>query len=1184
MATYGRTWWGKKWLEAFNGIDYGNRLPRGRSYANTGRAYDIIIKGHIITAKVRGSAPKPYKVEVILNAFSENDKEAIHQIISHSPTILSGLIVKKLPTQLLTKLNQQQIRLFPSNWKEINASCSCPDWAMPCKHIAAVIYLIGAEIDKNPFMVFQIHDCDLLELISDFSNGKLARAQKILQIEDIFQPDNSLVAPFNQAALDEINLSIIQNLAERIKVMLKDNPSFYDKNFREILHLVYKHWQSYPTGKSAHFAYLGSRISNIKINPELSEEEIFTEKWSTPQNWNSFQLVLDDQHHLIQVLCDAPMLFNSQKTPALNTPSYNLVRFLQEIPNSLLHTLNPEIRFMHMLSQFAIKLMEKSAFIPQILQNKWDETFIRWVPGLFDQAVKDIYQKLCTICSPNLVQCKELPLSSEEQVKAAMAVIFSGLMAYNLPSSFEKYPDNNIFKLFFKQQPYKFTAFNTKELPAAINQWLSNLYLSARPHKIYLMVEEKNWDFGIELKVSLDDKKEPVSLQKALIIKDVQAKLAILSDLSLVTEYIPELEEAIDSGNPIFFNLNSFAPLFLNILPVLKAVGIIVILPKTLQKILAPQLTLNLKAKDKIKDDRESFLNLETLLNFDWKIAIGDKKLSVAEFKKLLKESRGLVRIMDAYVLLDEKEMQLLLKQLENLPDHLSQAELMQAALSGELNGANVDLDQHLTDLFNQLNTYRPISVPYNLKAQLRPYQERGFNWLVQNINASFGSILADDMGLGKTLQVITAILHFKNQGFLGAKRVLVVAPTSLLNNWQREIERFAPELNIFIYHGQSRELAIDCDIVITSYGLARRDKKELNQINWFLMVIDEAQNIKNPTTEQTKALKSIRTQHKIALSGTPVENRLLEYWSIIDFTNKHYLGTPKQFKERFAIPIEKNRDKDCLERFKKITAPFILRRLKSDKSIIQDLPDKIENNRYCSLTSEQTALYQEVVNISVKKIEGSEGIERKGLVLKLINALKQICNHPSQFGKKKTAAIEQSGKLQMLEEILSSIEDLAEKSLIFTQYTEMGKIIAQLLEARFNTTVPFLHGGLSLKARDEMVHNFQNLSQRRILIVSLKAGGTGLNLTAANHVIHYDLWWNPAVEAQATDRAYRIGQTRNVMVHRLLATGTFEERIDEMIKSKKELADLTVGSGENWITEMSTEQLKDLVSLRKLS
>ncbi|UVW83842.1 DEAD/DEAH box helicase [Wolbachia endosymbiont of Aedes albopictus] len=770
-------------------------------------------------------------------------------------------------------------------------------------------------------------------------------------------------------------------------------------------------------------------------------------------------------------------------------------------------------------------------------------------------------------------------MEPEEQVNVAISFILLGYIEDNFPASLDKYGDKDIFELFFTGNSYKFTKFDNKEIPQAINLWLSRLYLADKPYKFYLMIKDHHEKFELEVQLSLDDEKSFIKLEKALSNQNV--KLSILSDLALLSEYIPELEKSIDDNSTLSFNLDNFAPLFLHILPVLRAIGIKVILPKSLQKIFKPQLSLSLSAKDKIKEDRESFLTLENLLKFDWKVAIGDKKLSVTEFKKLLKDSRGLVRIVDQYVLLDDKEVEALLKKLDKLPDYLSQAELMQAALTGEVNETKVAFDQQLTSLFNKLNTYTPVTTPNNLIAQLRPYQERGFSWLIQNIETGFGSIIADDMGLGKTIQVIAAILYCKNAGFLDQGRVLVVAPTSILSNWQREMERFAPELKLFIYHGQNRELASDYDVALTSYGLARRDKKELNKIRWFLLVIDEAQNIKNPNTEQTKAIKAIEATHRIAMSGTPVENRLLEYWSIFDFINKSYLGTPKQFKTYFATPIEKARDRTCLERFMKITSPFMLRRLKSDESIIQDLPDKIENNRYCSLTSEQTALYQKVVDTTMEKIEKSEGIERKGLIFKLINALKQICNHPSQFGKKKRASIEQSGKMQMLEEILISIGEVAEKSLIFTQYTEMGKIIARLLEERFESKVPFLHGGLSRKVRDTMVDDFQNSFQSNILIVSLKAGGTGLNLTAANHVIHYDLWWNPAVEAQATDRAYRIGQERNVMVYRLLSTGTFEERIDEMIQSKKELASLTISSGESWITEFNNDQLRDLVNIK---
>ena len=346
--------------------------------------------------------------------------------------------------------------------------------------------------------------------------------------------------------------------------------------------------------------------------------------------------------------------------------------------------------------------------------------------------------------------------------------------------------------------------------------------------------------------------------------------------------------------------------------------------------------------------------------------------------------------------------------------------------------------------------------------------------------------------------------------------------------------------------------------------------------------MIDEAQNIKNPDTKQSKAVKSIKAKHKIAMSGTPVENRLAEYWSIFDYINKGYLTSLKSFRKNYIVPIEKERNLDVLDNFKQITQPFILRRLKTDKSIIKDLPDKIVNDVYCTLSREQIALYKETLDVSIEDIEANEGIKRKGIVLKLINSLKQICNHPSQFTKSKNYLIDESGKLEVLMDTLSNILDNNEKVLIFTQYVQMGNIIKDLAEKTFKQEVLFLHGSLSRKKRDLMVKKFQNNPQNKIFIVSLKAGGTGLNLTAAQNVIHYDLWWNPAVENQATDRAYRIGQSENVMVYRFICKGTFEEKINEMIHKKEELAQLTVGDGETFITEMGNDELKEMLSLRK--
>ena len=439
-------------------------------------------------------------------------------------------------------------------------------------------------------------------------------------------------------------------------------------------------------------------------------------------------------------------------------------------------------------------------------------------------------------------------------------------------------------------------------------------------------------------------------------------------------------------------------------------------------------------------------------------------------------------------------------------------------------------------------------------------------------------------MGLGKTLQAISLLLKLKEDGALSEKRALIVVPTGLLTNWQAEISRFAPQLSCEVYHGNARSLKLFAsDILLTTYGMVRRDATKLKKLPWRVMVIDEAQNIKNQNAQQTKAISSIAADTHIALSGTPVENRLSEFWSIMNYTNHGYLDTLKDFNERFTKPIQQNGDEACAERFRRVTAPFMMRRMKTDKSIINDLPDKIEINDYVALYPEQAALYQSTLDEAMTVIEGMDTadnkqlFERSGLILQMILALKQICNHPAQYLKNGDERAELSGKVEMLLDNIQSIVDAGEKVIVFTQFKAMGDMLVKFIAERTGREPMFYHGGCSVKQRSEMVDRFQNGKQDKVFILSLKAAGTGLNLTAASHVIHYDLWWNPAVEAQATDRAYRIGQTKNVMVHRFITQGTFEEKIDHMIQEKKHLADMTVASGESWIGKLSNKELREL-------
>jgi len=409
----------------------------------------------------------------------------------------------------------------------------------------------------------------------------------------------------------------------------------------------------------------------------------------------------------------------------------------------------------------------------------------------------------------------------------------------------------------------------------------------------------------------------------------------------------------------------------------------------------------------------------------------------------------------------------------------------------------------------------------------------------------------------------------------------------SLVGNWQREAARFAPGLRVYPHHGPQRlhgadlgDQLGDADLVVTTYATAVRDMEELSGYRWRRVVLDEAQAIKNSLSRTAKAVKQLRAEHRVALTGTPVENRLAELWSIMDFLNPGMLGSAEQFRARYAIPVERHGLTEPAERLRAITRPYVLRRLKSDPSIISDLPDKIEIKQYCQLTTEQASLYQSVVDDMMEKIESSDGIQRRGNVLAAMAKLKQVCNHPALLLHDRSAIGRRSGKVIRLEEILEEIIAEGDKVLCFTQFTEFAEMLLPHLAARFGTDIAYMHGGTPRPRRDELVTGFQSGDGAPVFLLSLKAGGTGLNLTAASHVVHLDRWWNPAVENQATDRAFRIGQSRNVQVRKFICAGTLEEKIDEMIEEKKALADMVISDGEGWLTELSTHDLRKVFEL----
>ncbi|MEU7584820.1 SNF2-related protein [Micromonospora sp. NPDC049230] len=668
----------------------------------------------------------------------------------------------------------------------------------------------------------------------------------------------------------------------------------------------------------------------------------------------------------------------------------------------------------------------------------------------------------------------------------------------------------------------------------------------------------------------------------------------LLAELGRASRLWPDLDAALRTAAPEAMDLDvEGAHRFLSEgAPVLHAAGFGVLLPSWWQRRSA-RLGARLRARSRTAPGTvggtEAGVGLDALVDYRWEIALGDQPLSAEELAALAELKTPLVRLRGRWVELDPGRLAAGLRLLRSAGE-LSVADLLRLGLAdGEATGAlpvlEVTADGALGDLLAGAVERRltPLDPPPGFQGTLRPYQQRGLAWLAFLRSLGLGGVLADDMGLGKTVQLLALLAGDPPE----AGPTLLVCPMSLVGNWQREAARFTPTLRVHVHHGAERArgaafttAAHGADLVLTTYSVAARDAVDLAGIDWHRVVVDEAQAIKNASTRQAEAVRALPARQRVAVTGTPVENRLADLWSIMQFANPGLLGPAATFRKRFAEPIERHGDAEAAERLRRITGPFVLRRLKTDSSIISDLPEKLEMEVVCNLTAEQAALYRVVVDDMLARIETSDGIERRGLVLATMTRLKQVCNHPAQLLRDGSPLEGRSGKLARLTEILEEVLAAGERALLFTQYAEFGAMLRGHLSARFGREVLFLHGGLGKAERDALVQRFQSEDGPPLFVLSLKAGGTGLTLTAANHVVHVDRWWNPAVEDQATDRAFRIGQRRRVQVRKFVCAGTVEEKVAALIADKRNLAERVVGTGEQWITELSTGQLRDLFAL----
>ncbi len=979
-----------------------------------------------------------------------------------------------------------------------------------------------------------------------------------------------------------IDFTFKKNNVDELFFNLSENPDvFKNKDFRYTLSMIYQIIEDEFAG-----VFLSPNSPTRNTNFYLINKAGKLSFFVTPTN--NFQFYLKSKGSLFKF-----------KSSILNDEigyhmSWDLVMdYFGGFGNIVdLEDLSPTFIYLNKLTYFVMKLIEKLYFIPTVKTH--GQMFrIVYEPIINNKKMARIINQFEECIPENLFIEGEKPKNFVyEFIYTYLNYViykFLGIKMYR----FKDVKSGSYLLKDFEQK----SVLKGKDIAQSFTDWFDELYLGKYDVIPFFKIEKVE-DELFRLKVHIKNRKTNESVLIDKLYTDEEVFGAKSSDISRIVEkqlnyalrYMPKLEELFEDEDKLYLdlNLNEIYKIITQTAYYLQKAQIEVILPDELVNIIIPRASINAKVKDARIGQLTDLINnnttektfLDDLLEFSYEIVIGNEKITLDEFKELVENNNGLIKYKNKYVLIDKEESNKIFEQISksNLKS-LSRMELIHASLSGQLNQYEFDYDEAFAKILADFTKPVEVSVPKGLNGELRPYQEVGLKWLWTNVSKGFGVCMADDMGLGKTIQIISLILKLKEEGNLN-KPVLVICPTTLMGNWMKEIQMFAPELDAVIYHGNDRQLNVEHDVILTTYAIMRIDVEELKKHNWSMVIVDEAQNIKNPDTAQTLAIKMLKSDIKVAMTGTPVENRLTELWSIFDFINKGYLGSLKEFQKSYAIPIERFKEDSRASKLKMSISPFVLRRLKTDKHVISDLPEKMVLNEYCYLSKVQALLYEKTLNDLMSKISEFSGINRRGNIFKLITALKQICNHPYQFLKTGEMNKDMSGKLEKCIDIVDGILERDEKTLIFTQYKEMGDILVNVISQECNTEPLFFHGSLTVAQREEMIDKFQNDPECKVMILSLKAGGTGLNLTCATNVIHYDLWWNPAVEDQATDRTYRIGQDKNVMVHRLITLGTFEEKIDEMLKSKKKLADLAVYEGEKIITELSDDEIYEIFTL----
>ena len=772
--SYGNTWWGQQWLNALKQIDFSNRLSRGRTYANKGLARNIEVSGNKITAEVQGSRPKPYRVKFTIPAFTNKAKAKIVEVIIENPMHLSSLLNRQLPPELRQLCTNKGVALFPNSWNDITGNCSCPDWAVPCKHMASVLYLIANEIDQNPFLVFELHQFDLFEALK--KAGYTTQAQQDIRILSLSRLQEEITTkPLENSnttlLFDQLDFSVIPNLKEDLLTILSDKPVFFPAgNFKKILAENYQKIQKGETKTTK----VEAPPTHLNLKADAVED---------------LELIIDNQLQLLDASFrdhDNELVFNFNKIDQLTD-------WLDSLSALRIRQYAPALRGLWITWIYARQLARQSAFIPQLLQA--DQPYlIRWIPALLNYTIKKTTERVAALVPENILFYKTAqglrqPITSDF-FPALVSLFLNKLVKASATAKDRLWPIE-VVQLFFNLKPETFNAYENKDYPVAIQLWLNKFYIIEKVFVPIIKVDDTDEGFTVEVAFQDGRKKTmPVFGLKSLLEKKQYADIRMdaLRDLAMLSEYFPGISDLVKlkGTTPLVFDEEEFVEVLFKIIPTIRLFGIKVVLPKELRKLIRPQLSMQISAGESGVVKKKSLVNLNDLLAFNWRIALGNKIVTRAEFLKMIKTFKGIVRYQQQYLFFDEVEIAKLIDALEN-PPALDGQELLQVVLADAYKGAKIELTKELEELIEALLGEETIEPPISLEATLRPYQQRGYEWLYKNTRLGFGSLLADDMGLGKTLQVITTLLKLKEEGKLDDEKAIVIMPTTLLTNWDKK-------------------------------------------------------------------------------------------------------------------------------------------------------------------------------------------------------------------------------------------------------------------------------------------------------------------------------------------------------------------------------------------------------------